>query len=400
MPLYFKLMMYIKEINGIKNARRELKKIKVHRDAIPILSPKMFHYNIKIKNLKAQDAVIIKQEMLCCGGDAAIPYNALPPKGENGDIIVMGNKAQISILSERLKRQYKRLSEIGEEMMQLIGNLDKKRKLKIGKKIYEIGKRTYIMGILNVTPDSFYDGGKYFDLESAVERAKQMEKEGADIIDVGGESTRPFSKKIDETEEMKRVLPVIEAISNEINIPISIDTYKPRVAEKAIEAGASMVNDITALKNGMERVVKEYNIPVVLMHMKGTPETMQINPYYDDVIEEIIDFFNKRIKFAFENKINENKIILDPGMGFGKRFEDNMEIISHLYEIKSMGYPLLIGISRKSFIGKILNAELDERLEGSISAEIIAIVNGADIIRCHDVRETKRATMVADEILR
>jgi len=392
-------MIFIRKIGDMKEAINELVKIGVHKDAVSILAPKMFHINIKIKEVPPQDAIIIKQEMLCCGGDASIPYNALPPASEKGDIILSGNMKQFEILISRLKRQYKRLRETGEEIERLLANLNRRVKMKIGKMNFEFGKKTYIMGILNVTPDSFYDGGKYFDVDSAIERAKIMEKEGADIIDIGGESSRPFSKRIDKDEEMKRVIPVIEAIRGEIKIPISIDTYKPEVAESAIKAGADMINDITALRNGMEKIAGEYDVPVVLMHMKGTPETMQINPYYRDVNEEIIKFLNERIKFAIHNGIDENKIIIDPGIGFGKRQEDNLKIISHLTEYRGLGKPILIGLSRKSFIGNILNLPPEERLEGSIAASIIAIQNGADIIRCHDVLATRRAAMVADAIM-
>ena len=277
--------------------------------------------------------------------------------------------------------------------------MDKKVVMKIGKKSFNFGKRTYIMGILNVTPDSFYDGGKYFGLEDAIEHAKKMEREGADIIDIGGESSRPFSKRIDEKEEMNRVLPVIEALKDEIKIPISIDTYKPNVASKAIEHGAAMINDIMALRNGMEDVAREYDVPVVLMHMKGTPETMQISPYYEDVMAEIIKFFGERIKFALKNGIDEEKIIIDPGIGFGKRQEDNLQILQHLEELKSFGMPILIGASRKSFIGNILQLPPEERLEGSIASAVIAMLSGANIIRCHDVLATKRAAMIADAIM-
>ena len=393
-------MMYVKVIKDIEEAKEELKKIKVHKDAITILSPKMFHLNIKIEDVEPQDAIIMKQEMLCCGGDVAIAYNALPPKSEKGNVMIMGTEKQIELLVARLKRQYERLKKLGEEIENLLHRFERKVVMKIGNKKFEFGKRSYIMGILNVTPDSFYDGGKYFDSEAAIERAKEMEKEGADIIDIGGESSRPFSKRIDEKEEMDRVLPVIEALSNEIKVPISIDTYKPRVAEAAIQAGAAMINDIMALRNGMENVAREYDVPVVLMHMKGTPETMQINPYYEDVTAEIMKFLDERIKFALENGIDEDKIIIDPGIGFGKRQEDNLRIISHLAEFKSLGMPILIGASRKSFIGNILNLPPEERLEGSIASAIVAILNGANIIRCHDVLATKRAATVADAIMR
>lgn len=393
-------MMYVKVINDIEEAKEELKKIKVHKDAIAILSPKMFHLNIKIEDVEPQDAIIMKQEMLCCGGDVAIAYNALPPKGEKGNVMIMGTEKQMELLVARLKRQYERLKKLGEEIENLLHRFERKVVMKIGNKKFEFGKRSYIMGILNVTPDSFYNGGKYFNMENAIEHAREMEKHGADIIDIGGESSRPFSKRIDEKEEMKRVLPVIEALSNETNVPISIDTYKPKVAEAAIQAGAAMINDIMALRNGMENVAREYDVPVVLMHMKGTPETMQINPYYEDVTAEIMKFLDERIKFALENGIDEDKIIIDPGIGFGKRQEDNLRIISHLAEFKSLGMPILIGASRKSFIGNILNLPPEERLEGSIASAIVAILNGANIIRCHDVLATKRAATVADAIMR
>ncbi len=392
-------------IRSEEEGRKELRKIGVHEDAIEIMLPKLFHSNIKLKSVSPQDAIILKQEMLALGGDVAISAKALPPYAEEADVLLIGSKKQIRKLAEKLKKQYSRLKNIGEEIIQIINNLEKMPEIKIGNKNFEFGKRTYIMGILNVTPDSYFDGGKYFEFEKAVERAKQMEKERADIIDVGGESTRPFSEPVDEEEEMRRVLPVIEEIKSEIKIPISIDTYKPKVAEKAIEKGADMINDIFALRNeGMTEVVKEYDVPVCIMHMKGTPKNMQVKPYYDDVVEEIFYFLKERIEFAVSKGIDESKIIIDPGIGFGKRtgkdIEDNCEIIFRLYELKSLGKPILVGISRKTFIGNILQAGVEERLEGSLGAEAIAVANGADIIRCHDILATKRMAMVVDEIVR
>jgi len=392
--------MMLRYIRSKAEAEEELKKIKVHKDAINILSPKMFYFNIKVNDLPPQDAIIMKQEMLCCGGDMAIAYNALPPKGMKSDAIIMGNLRQIEWFIERLKRQYKRLAKIGENIEELLYKINRRMEMKIGNRKFIFGKRTYIMGVLNVTPDSFYDGGKYFDYEKAIERAKEMEKEGADIIDVGGESSRPFSKRIDAKEEKKRVIPVIEAIAKEIKIPVSIDTYKPSVAKAAIEAGASLINDITGLRKGVDRIAAEYDVPVVIMHMKGRPETMQINPSYEDVNAEILEFLQRRVDKAIKVGIEENKIIIDPGIGFGKRQKDNIRILSHLIEFKSLGYPILIGASRKSFIGNILGLPPEERLEGSLAAAALAIANGADIIRCHDVMATKRAAMVADEIAR
>lgn len=392
-------------IRNKEDGIKELKRIGVNEKAIEIMLPKLFGINIKLKDLAPQDAIILKQEMLNIGGDVAIAEETLPPYSKKTDVLIMGNKKQIIKLASKIKRQYNRLANIGENIEKILENIEKEQEIKIGNKIFKFGKRTYIMGILNVTPDSFYDGGKYDKLERAIERARQMEKEGVDIIDIGGESTRPFSSPIDEKEEMNRVLPVIEALKNEIKVPLSIDTYKPRVAEKAIEKGVDMINDVFALrKEGMAEIAREFDVPVCIMHMKGEPKNMQMNPYYKDVMEEIYEFLKGRIEFAIKKGIDENKIIIDPGIGFGKRtgggIEDNCEIIARLKELKSLGRPILIGISRKTFIGNITKTSVEERLEGSLGAEAIAIANGADILRCHDVLATKRMATVVDAIVR
>ena len=283
--------------------------------------------------------------------------------------------------------------------------------MKIGKKVFRWGERTYIMGVLNVTPDSFSDGGRYLDPERAVERALEMQAQGADIIDVGGESTRPGSERIGADEELKRVEPVLEEICDKLSVPVSIDTYKSEVAEAAIRAGAAMINDISALRfdSGMVNVVKEYDVPVVLMHMKGTPKDMQENPHYDDVMHEIISFLHERKEFAVNNGIDGEKIIVDPGIGFGKRtgkgIEDNCEIIGRLRELKVLGSPILVGPSRKTFIGNVCSDDdkplpVDRRIEGTLAAVALSAVNGADIVRVHDVAEARRCLKLVDSIIR
>jgi len=262
---------------------------------------------------------------------------------------------------------------------------------KIKNFILEINK-PLIMGILNITPDSFYDGGKYFDLDKAIERGFEIEKEGADIIDVGGQSTRPGSIQVGEKEEMERVIPVIEILSRELKIPVSCDTYRSKVAEKAIENGAKIINDISAfsIDNNLLDVIKNSDCGYVLMHMKGTPENMQINPYYDDVIGEISDFFSEKIKILEENKVDIERIVIDPGIGFGKRVCDNVKILKNLDKFKKFNRPILIGTSRKSFIGKILNIEVEDRLEPTIATNVYAYLKGASIFRVHDVKEVKK----------
>jgi dihydropteroate synthase len=262
---------------------------------------------------------------------------------------------------------------------------------KIKNFILEINK-PLIMGILNITPDSFYDGGKYFDLDKAIERGFEIEKDGADIIDVGGQSTRPGSIQVGEKEEMERVIPVIEILSRELKIPVSCDTYRSKVAEKAIENGAKIINDISAfsIDNNLLDVIKNSDCGYVLMHMKGTPENMQINPYYDDVIGEISDFFSEKIKILEENKVDIERIVIDPGIGFGKRVCDNVKILKNLDKFKKFNRPILIGTSRKSFIGKILNIEVEDRLEPTIATNVYAYLKGASIFRVHDVKEVKK----------
>lgn len=267
----------------------------------------------------------------------------------------------------------------------------------------DFSKKTYIMGILNVTPDSFADGGLYFDKSSAIERAYQIVEEGADIIDIGGESTRPGSEPISIKEELIRTIPLIEAISKKIKVPISIDTYKSEVAKVALDAGASMVNDISGLRFDpkMTDVVSEYKVPVVIMHIKGKPQDMQQNPVYDALIPEIIDYFRMGIIMATRAGVLEDKIIIDPGIGFGKTFDHNLEIINNLYEFTLLEKPILIGPSRKAFIGKILgDAPATERLEGTAAAVSISIINGANVVRVHDVKETVKVAKVADAVKR
>ncbi len=269
---------------------------------------------------------------------------------------------------------------------------------KFGSKEFDFSKRTYVMGILNVTPDSFSDGGRYFSLDSAVEHAMKMVEDGANIIDVGGESTRPGSEPIPLEEELRRVIPVIKEIVKRVDIPVSIDTYKSEVARQALDSGALIVNDISGLRfdEKMADVVANYKASVVIMHIKGTPKTMQQNPEYDDVISEIYDYLSGSVEIARRSGIEQ--IIIDPGIGFGKRSIDNLEIIRRLREFKSLGYPVLIGVSRKSFIGNILNLPVDQRLEGTAGAVAISVWNGANIVRVHDVKEMLRVIKIVDAI--
>ncbi len=262
--------------------------------------------------------------------------------------------------------------------------------------------RPLVMGILNATPDSFSDGGRYESPDAALNRALQMEREGADIIDIGGESSRPGATPVDPDEEMRRVLPVIKMVARETDLCISVDTYRASTAAAAIDAGASIVNDISALRSDLDmpRLVAETNVPIILMHMKGTPRDMQDSPRYDDCVRELDEFFEERIRFCGENGIDKGKIILDPGIGFGKRLHDNLAVLGGLASFRRHKLPLLVGASRKAFIGMIApsSTPADKRIGGSIAAAVAAALNGADIVRVHDVAETVEAIKVIQGI--
>lgn len=267
---------------------------------------------------------------------------------------------------------------------------------KFGNITYDLGSRTHIMGILNVTPDSFSDGGKYLKPEDAIARAREMETEGADFIDVGGQSTRPGSEEISVEEEMNRVIPVIKALKNEIKIPISIDTYRSEVANEALENGAKIVNDISAFNfdPSMPAIVANHDASAILMHIKGTPKNMQENPEYKDLVSEVLLYLEKAVWKG--NVAGVDQLIIDPGIGFGKTPEHNLMLIRNMFELKKLDCPVMIGVSRKSTIGKITGAGIDERLSGTIALNTISILNGVNIIRVHDVKESVQAVKLID----
>lgn len=266
----------------------------------------------------------------------------------------------------------------------------------------EFGRKTLVMGVLNVTPDSFSDGGLYLNLDRAVARAKAMVMEGADIIDLGGESTRPFADPVPPEEEMARVIPVLERLIAEVRVPISVDTYKSEVAWRALELGAAMINDISGLRadSRMAEVIAASGCPVVVVHMQGTPKTMQANPVYADVMEEVKAGLRASMDIARRAGVEEGKVIVDPGIGFGKTAEHNLEILHRLAELKSLGRHILIGTSRKSFIGKVLELPPGERLEGTAATVALSIAHGADLVRVHDVKAMKRVAQMTDAIVR
>lgn len=268
--------------------------------------------------------------------------------------------------------------------------------LKVGDSIFNWGERTYIMGILNITPDSFSDGGDFYNIERAISHAKEMVDQGADIIDVGGESTRPGSTEVSVAQEIKRVIPVIKEYKKQFNVPLSLDTSKSEVGLKGLEAGADIINDVWGFQRDedLAKVTAGFNVPCVLMHNSLS------SSYEKNIIDEVKLFFSKSVEIALKAGVKEDKIILDPGVGFGKTQEHNREIMARLGDFNDLGFPILLGTSRKSIVGTILNLPPKERLEGTLATSTLGIISGVDILRVHDVLENKRVALVTDKIIR
>ncbi|MDD4980585.1 MAG: dihydropteroate synthase [Candidatus Omnitrophica bacterium] len=390
--------------------------IGVDNYGIEIMLPKAVHHLVRINSLSCIAANILKQEMLSLGAEAALARGALTGKTKKTDCLLMATLSQFKRLAEKLKQQPFGLNRLADDLSGNLANYGKDEfRLDLGRhKLRLTPNKTCIIGIINITPDSFSGDGFFQGLsptgpreiipkgtvpERAFDFAEKMVEDGADIIDIGGESSRPGAKPISVKEELSRTIPVIKKIARKIKVPVSIDTYKPEVARQALDCGAAIVNDITGLRNDkMIGVAAKYKAGVVIMHMKGNPRTMQKNPVYKSLLDEVIEYLDKAMHRAVAGGINREKIILDPGIGFGKAFTHNLEILKNLRELKILGRPLLAGVSRKSFLGKILNAEPGMRIFGSVSACILAAKNGANMVRVHDVKALKQALTVLNTI--
>lgn len=394
--------MRVLSLRSIREIRRELEKIGVDRACLDSLAEKGAFVTIKIEHLDPASCNIIKQSALSVGTDAAVHRDVITGKKEYSDIILFGSRKEIERVARKLSGQPFGLDGVATEMLEQMNGKGKKRFFSTARRRIEIGGGVRIMGILNVTPDSFSDGGKFLEKEQAVERALQMVDEGADMIDIGGASSRPGADPVPSDVEMGRVIPVIEAVKQKTDIPVSVDTCKRDVAERALECGAEIVNDISALRfDGlMADLVREKHAGIILMHMQGKPKHMQHNPHYDDVMQEIFHFLNERVTHAIDRGIARDCIVIDPGIGFGKRLEDNFEILDRIAEFRSLGVPVLVGASRKSFIGMTLELPVDERIEGSLAACAVALEGGVDMVRVHDVGATKRFVTMFESIRR
>jgi dihydropteroate synthase len=375
--------------------------IHVDEYGIRIMLPKAITHLVKINSISNITANILKQEMLSLGGDVAVARGALTGKSKQTDCLLMGSLAQFNRLNAKLKQQPFGLDKLSQQLSRTIANYQKNSfRLNLGSYRLNLTKRPHIMGIVNITPDSFSDDGLYdFSLDEIVSRVEELVNDGADIIDVGGESTHPGARPVSVKEELRRTVPVVKSLSKKVKVPISIDTYKPEVARAALDNGAVMVNDITGLRNiKMRKLVAKYKAGIVIMHMQARPQTMQINPTYKSLIDDIIEYLGNAAKTALAAGIDGNKIIVDPGIGFGKTTEHNLEILRKLSEFRVLGRPILVGPSRKSFLGTILNLEPQERIFGTVSACVSAVKNGASLVRVHDVKAVKEALKVLEAI--
>lgn len=384
-------------INNKRDARRHLDDIGVDDGAYPFLIPKAVQRCIKLAAIPCRAANIIKQEMLSKGGEAAVSGQALYGDGET-DVLLMGTLKQYGLLAKKLRLQPLGLSQVADRIEEILTNLEPAaRRLSLchGKSLL-LGQQTVIMGILNRTPDSFYDGGRFGQLEQAVGHACEMWENGAGIIDIGGVSSRPGAELADEEEEMQRVLPLVKRLAAEDMI-ISIDTFRGTVAKACLEAGAHLINSIGGpdLDPTLIPIVVESRAPLVLMHNR-----LQINlgQPYQDLIADISGELHIKVKDCIAAGLNPEQIIIDPGLGFGKTAAENRLLVKHLSAFKGLGRPILLGGSRKRFIGQTLNLEVDQRLEGSLAVLAIGILNGADIIRVHDVKESWRTASMIDAI--
>lgn len=378
---------------------REMERIGVSPEGLELMIGKGEYIIVKVGNISAPAANILKQEMLAKGGEVALGKEMAYLRSEQGEAIIMGTRTHYQRLLDLLPRQPFGLADLAKDLSRLLTNLEAgPPSLTLKNRSFEWGKKTYIMGIINITPDSFSGDGllaKEHFLASVLSQAEAFVEAGADILDIGGQSTRPGYAPVSEEEEKRRILPVLETLAKKIPLPLSVDTYKPAVAKAALSAGADLINDIWGLQKdpAMVEVVAAAQAPVIVMHNKETPE-------YTDLMGEITSFLQNSIDLALAHGLPRAKIIIDPGIGFGKTLEHNLTVLNRLDELKALGAPILLGTSRKSVIGHVLDLPVDQRVEGTAATVAVGITRGADLIRVHDVKEMVRVARMTDAIIR
>lgn len=378
--------------NDTATLTKYLNKAGVDEKGIQIITRKSSNLIFRVDNVSPAAANIIKQQLLSMGQEAAVHREVISGGPESSEAYLVINERSASELKRKFSGQPFDLPGLGEEIEKLAGSyLNLPERIRLRRRDLLLNNTPLVMGILNITPDSFSDGGEYLDPGEALDRAFNMVEEGADIIDIGGESSRPGAEELETEEEIARVKPVLEKLEGNIQAPVSIDTRKSKVARIALDCGADIINDISGLSSdpGMIKTAAEYDAAIIVMHMKGTPSSMQKDPHYHDVIGEIIDWFSERTERIMDGGIEKEKIIIDPGIGFGKRLKDNLDIIRELSSFRELGFPVMIGYSRKSFLGMITGRDPAYRVHGGMAALGKSIQQGVQLVRVHDVRETK-----------
>ncbi|MBM3498002.1 MAG: dihydropteroate synthase [Armatimonadetes bacterium] len=391
------------DIHSREDALREIQGVQATATAARWMADEAVMRVVRLEGVRGRAASILKQEALALGAECAVAKSVAAFDDTPQTVVLIATLKQHRALAAKLRAQPFGLRALGEQVIEALTAYDSVagRPLVLGRHVLPIGERTLVMGIINTTPDSFSGDGVGEDVEAAVAQAERFAEAGADLLDVGGQSTRPGSEEIAVEDEQRRVLPVIERLACQIDLPVSIDTDKAEVAAAALDAGALLVNDVRALRGeGMLELAAERGAPVCLMHMLGTPRTMQEAPVYDDVVADIHRFLAERVAACEAAGLTRDRIVIDPGIGFGKTVEHNLTLLRRLREFRSLGCPVLVGVSRKATIGKVLDVPPDDRLEGTAAACACAIRSGADIVRVHDVREMVRVARMTDAIVR
>jgi dihydropteroate synthase len=387
-------------LRDLAEARAALGHVRVSGAGIDIMEKKAVFRVVRVRGLDVRAANILKQEMLSRGGEVATSREVYELQGGTADCLIMGTLTQFERLLPKLRQQPFGLRRLAVGIEAALHNYDEP--IPTGPAGLDLSQTPLLMGVLNLTPDSFSDGGSYASTNEAVEAALAMAEEGAALIDVGGESTRPGSDPLPEGEELSRVLPVVEALASALPGRVSVDTYKARVAAAALAAGAYMINDISALRADPEMVavVRDAECPVILMHMLGEPRSMQVAPVYRDVVEDIYAFFAERLEWAVANGLKEENLLIDPGLGFGKTTEHNLAILRGLEAFRSLGRPIVVGASRKRFLGEILGIDrASERDDATAATTVMAVGSGAHVVRVHRVAVNRDAARIARAIL-
>jgi dihydropteroate synthase len=384
-----------------REAQAALTRAGVSEAGMSVMDKRTLFRTVRVTGLGIREVNILKQELTSRGGDVAVSEDLFQWMRENGSCLLMGNLAQFERLLPRLKGPDTGLRELADSIETALGNYGE-----ICPPCHpglHLDQAPLLMGILNVTPDSFSDGGSYRDVDSAALHALDMVARGAALVDVGGESTRPGSEPVSEPDELNRVMPVVRALARPLHGRLSVDTCKARVAAEALAAGALMINDVSALRmdSQMVAVVRDAGCPVVLMHMLGSPKDMQSDPRYEDVVADVYAFFLERLNWAVDNGLSEQNLLIDPGIGFGKTTAHNLELLRNLEAFKSLGRPIVVGASRKRFLGELLGIEDSRRRDQATAATTtMAVLAGAHVVRVHEIAGNRQAALVASAVMR